>query len=187
MVEYTALLGRSRIRRNMLVRLLDDARPRLHLRELARGAGTSAGTAARELARLEATGMVIREQEGRQVYFRVDTASPLYEPVRDLVRRTGGAASVLRHALDGLPAVESAVIFGSYAAGDMGPASDIDLLVIGSPDRDALTDCLERASRVLGRPVNETVLTADELARRRARGDRFAASIDSTPVIPVLP
>jgi predicted nucleotidyltransferase len=187
MSEYDALLGRSKIRRDLLRRLVEDPSPRLHLRELARGANTSAGTAARELARLETAGLLTREAEGNQVYFRANERSPLYQPVRDLVRRTIGAAEVLRRHLTGLAAVESAVIFGSYATGTMQPTSDIDLLIVGSPDRDELTDRLERASREIGRAVNETVLTADELADRRTRGDRFIASVDGTAVIPVLP
>jgi predicted nucleotidyltransferase len=187
MIAYETLLGRSRIRRDILVRLIDGPRSRLHLRELARGARTSAGTAARELSRLEGAGLVRRETEGRQVYFQAAMDSPLFGPVRDLVRRTVGAGSALRRHLKGLEAVECAVIFGSYATGDMKPGSDIDLLIVGSPDHDELTDRLERASREIGRAVNETVLTADELAGRRTRGDRFIASVDGTAVIPVLP
>jgi predicted nucleotidyltransferase len=186
-MEYNLLLGRSRIRRDILVRLIEGPAARLHLRELARGARTSAGTAARELARLESAGLVRREAEGNQVYFSAATNSPLFEPVSALIRRTIGAAAVVRRHLEGLGSVESAVIFGSYAAGDMRPTSDIDLLVVGSPDRDDLTDRLELASRDIGRAVNETVLTPAELADRRARGDRFIESVDASPTIAVLP
>lgn len=187
MDEYDLLLGRSRIRRDLLRRLIDEPSRRLHLRELARGAHTSAGTAARELGRLEASGLVTRETEGRQVYFQANTASPIYQPVRNLVQRTIGAAEVLRRHLAGLVAVESAMIFGSYASGTMKPTSDIDLLVIGTPDRDDLTDRLEQASRELGRPVNEVVMTAGEAAERRARRDGFMASIEAAPIIAILP
>ena len=131
-------------------------------------------------------GLLVRETEGRQVYFSVNEASPLFLSVRDLVRRTVGAPEVLRRHLAGLGGVESAVIFGSYAAGTMQPASDVDLLVVGSPDRDDLTDRLERASGEIGRPVNEAVMTADELARRRESGDGFVGSIDAGAVIKVV-
>lgn len=186
MIEYTSLLGRSRIRQRLLAILIDNPRGRLHLRELARRAGTSAGTAARELGRLTDAGIAAREAEGSQVYYHAAMDSPLYPAVRDLVRRTIGAASVLRRELASLPGVESAVIVGSYASGAMQPGSDIDVLLIGNPDRDELTDRLERASRVIGRPVNETVMTRAELDVRRARGDGFVASIDSGPTIDIL-
>lgn len=186
MNEYAALLGRSRIRQRLLLLLIDNPRGRLHLRELARLADTSAGTAARELGRLMAAGIATREADGSQVCYRAATDSPLYPAVRDLVRRTIGASSVLRHELESLAGIESAVIVGSYASGAMQPGSDIDILIVGTPDRDDLTDRLERASRAIGRPVNETVMSRAELDARRARGDGFVASIDSGPTIDIL-
>lgn len=189
MIDNTAaaLFGRSRIRRAILALLFLEPGRRLHLREIARRASTSAGTAAREIARLEVAGLLERTPEGHQVYFRASRSSPLAAPVADLVRRTMGAPAVLREALAGVPGIERASIFGSYAAGRLADHSDIDLLVVGSPDRDVLTERLETAGRGLGRPVNEVVFTASELAVRRARGDGFIRSIDDGQVIEVLP
>ena len=98
-----------------------------------------------------------------------------------------GAPSVLRRALTGIAGIERALVFGSYARGDIRVDSDIDLLVIGTPDRDDLTDRLEVAGREIGRPVNEVVMSASELEERRARGDRFLASIEAGASIAVLP
>ena len=79
------------------------------------------------------------------------------------------------------------MIFGSYAHGPLKPDSDVDLLIIGAPDRDDLTERLEIAGRQISRPINEVVMTADELEARRARGDRFVESIDSQPSISIIP
>lgn len=57
---------------------------RLHLREVQRRARTSPGTASRELARLVAAGLVERQAEGHQVYFRA-TASPFATMVRTML------------------------------------------------------------------------------------------------------
>lgn len=186
--EYSvdALLGRSAIRRRILAILIDAPGERFHLREIARRARTSAGTASRELARLRGAGLVTSEREGNQLYFRADSASPLYEPVRDMVRRTIGAPAVLRKHLDGIPGVDRTVIFGSYADGRLQADSDVDVLIVGDPDRDVLTEALEEASGELGRDVNEVVMTQVELDARRSRGDGFVASIDAGPVITVI-
>lgn len=181
MDEYdpTALLGRSAIRQRILAILIDSPGERFHLRAIARRAHTSAGTAARELTRLGAASLVVSEREGGQRYFRADTASPVYEPVRDLVRRTIGAPAVLRRHLGDITGIERAVIFGSYADGRLRADSDIDLLIVGEPNRDRLTEALEEAVGELGRDVNEVVMTAPELAARRARGDGLVGSIDA--------
>jgi uncharacterized protein len=76
-------MGRSSVRRRILL-VLGDPQTRLHLREIQRRAGTSPGTASRELARLLAAGLVEREAEGNQVYFRGAT-TPLATMLRSLL------------------------------------------------------------------------------------------------------
>jgi hypothetical protein len=63
-------LGRSMVRQRILALLIEQPGTRLHLREIQRRAATSPGTASRELARLVAAGLIEREPEGSQVYFR---------------------------------------------------------------------------------------------------------------------
>lgn len=82
-------VGRSSVRQRILALLMDESAGRLHLREIQRRAGTSPGTASRELARLVAAGLIDREAEGNQVYFWA-SSSPL--------------ATMLRTVLVGLPA-----------------------------------------------------------------------------------
>ncbi|MGD0862475.1 MAG: MarR family transcriptional regulator [Candidatus Limnocylindrales bacterium] len=77
-------VGRSAIRRRILALLMAEPDLRLHLREIQRRATTSPGTASRELARLVAAGLVEREAEGHQVYFRA-TSSPFATIVRTLI------------------------------------------------------------------------------------------------------
>jgi predicted transcriptional regulator with HTH domain len=67
----TLALGRSKIRRRILDLLTSEPDVRLHLREIQRRARTSPGTASRELGRLVSAGLVEREAEGSQVYFRL--------------------------------------------------------------------------------------------------------------------
>jgi DNA-binding transcriptional ArsR family regulator len=105
---------------------------RMHLRAIARAVGTSAGTAARELKRLEEAGLVERQREGNQVYFSIAHKSEILASFSDIVRKTIGASATVRRYLAGLAGIERAVIFGSYAQGTDKPDSDIDLLVVGT-------------------------------------------------------
>jgi predicted nucleotidyltransferase len=180
------LLGRSKIRQRILALIMDVPGRRMHLRGIARAVGTSAGTAARELGRLEDAGLVRRTREGNQVYFEARPNQPLFGQIRDIVRQVAGAPIILRRQLSGLAGVERVVIFGSYADGSIKPDSDVDVLIIGTPDRDELTDRLEMASLEISRPVKEVVMTQRELDARRARGDRLVGSIDAGITIPVI-
>ncbi len=88
MFENAALadlvMGRSTVRQSILALLMSDQVTRLHLREIQRRVGTSPGTASRELARLVAAGLVEREAEGSQVYFRA-SVTPVAAMMRQLL------------------------------------------------------------------------------------------------------
>lgn len=181
------LFGRSTIRRRILGLLILNPGRRYHVREIARQVKTSAGTASRELRRLEDAGTIDRTVEGMQVYYEAKTYGTVWETLDYLMRRTEGVRIALRRELEGLPGIESALLFGSYVAGTILPDSDVDLLIVGTPDRDELTDRLEAIQKEVGRPINEVVMTPAELAKRRSRSDAFIESIDHGKTLEVLP
>jgi predicted nucleotidyltransferase/DNA-binding HxlR family transcriptional regulator len=152
MSEYSgvSLLGRSEIRRRILGLLLDTPGERLHLREIARRASTSAGTAARELRRLEEAGLLSRDREGQRVYFRSRPESSLYPSARALAHAMARETAVplappptpdplglrtarrLRRELRAAygERLVGVYLYGSRARGDHDPDSDIDVLVV---------------------------------------------------------
>ena len=93
---------------------------------------------------------------------------------------------VLRERLKELASVEAAFIYGSWASryvGERGEApGDIDLLVLGRPDRRKLARLCREASEELGFEVNPTVLS-DEDWESDATG--FIRSIKEQPVVAV--
>jgi predicted nucleotidyltransferase len=152
--------------------------------DLARAAGTDSGTMAREVKRLETAGVVRARMVGRTKLVQADREAPFYQPLRDLVVIVLGPAQVLGEELAGLGGVNAAAIFGSWAAralGEAGPSPvDIDLLVIGRPDRDDLHDAAGRARSRLGRDINTVVVSA---SRWRADSDPFLTELRSRPLV----
>ncbi len=152
--------------------------------ELARVAGTDTGTMAREVKRLEAAGVARSRMVGRAKLVQANREAPFYQALRDLVVIVLGPAQVLGEELAGLDGVSGAAIFGSWAAralGEAGPSPvDIDLLVIGRPDRDDLHDAVARARTRLGRDINTVVVSA---SRWDASDDPFLAELRSRPLV----
>ena len=63
-------------------------------------------------------------------------------------------------------APEKIILFGSWARGDAGPNSDIDLLVVKQcRSRRELTACIYRHLVGVGHPVDVVVVTPDDLVR----------------------
>jgi len=85
-------IGRSTVRQRILALLMGDPPVRLHLREIQRRAGTSPGTASRELAKLLAAGLIEREAEGIQVYFRA-ADTPVAAMMRQVLLLQSDAAA----------------------------------------------------------------------------------------------
>lgn len=71
---------------------------------------------------------------------------------------TFGPHVVISEEFAELPDTELVLIYGSWAAryhGQRGrPPADVDVLVVGSPDRTAMHNAAARAERRLDRPVN---------------------------------
>ncbi|GAA3443929.1 hypothetical protein [Planomonospora venezuelensis] len=156
--------------------------------ELAAAARTDTGNMTREVARLERAAVLRSRRIGRTKLVEANRSAPFYRALSELVTITLGPAHVLAEELAGVEGVEQAEVFGSWAArmlGEPGPApADIDLLVVGRPDRDDLHDAAARASARLGREVN-TVVVAPQ--RWQAGDDGFLADIRSRPRVPVRP
>jgi predicted nucleotidyltransferase/DNA-binding HxlR family transcriptional regulator len=172
----THLLGRTRSA--VLGTLLLHPEDSLHVHELARRTGASAGSLHRELRALAELGVLLRQEIGRQVHYRANPASPVFAELAGLLRKTAGLADVLRDAL--LPLgkkVALAFVFGSVAAGSERPSSDVDLMVLGSASFADLARALAPAQEALGREVNPTVMAPREFARKLAAKEGFALSV----------
>jgi predicted nucleotidyltransferase len=97
-----------------------------------------------------------------------------------------GPPLVVQEEFGTLRDVEQIFIYGSWAAryaGEPGPAPhDVDVLIIGTPDRDAAYDAARRAEQRLGREVNVTIRDA---ARWRAASDGFIQQVRSSPLVEI--
>jgi DNA-binding transcriptional ArsR family regulator len=153
--------------------------------ELAAAAGTDSGNMTREVTRLESAAIVTSRRVGRTKLVRADETAPFYQPLRDLVVITLGPAQILAEELTGIGGIEEASVFGSWAArmhGEPGPApADLDLLVVGRPDRDDLHDAAGRVTTRLGRQVNIVVMSPAQWAS----DDAFIQELRTRPRVPV--
>ena len=170
------LFGRTRSA--VLSALLLHPEASLHVRELARLTGASAGSLHRELRLLSEMGLLLRRDVGRQVHYQANVAHPVYAELSQLLRKTAGLVDVLREVLEPLGTkVQAAFVYGSVAAGTERPASDVDVMVVGTATFADLARVLAPAQATLRREVNPTVMTRREFATKLADGDPFLRSV----------
>lgn len=151
-------------------------------------AGAGSGAVQRELARLEQSGLVTARRIGTQKHYQANPESPIFAELVGIARKTVGLAAPLRKALEPLASrIAAAFIFGSVAKRKDVARSDIDLMVIS----DKLTygdifGALEPLSTKLGRSINPTVYTRDELQRRKKSGSAFLKRVLEQPKVWVI-
>ena len=144
---------RSELQGRLLALLYADPDRGHTISELANALSAHVATVQREVARLEEAGILESARVGKSRVVRPNLRSPYAEDLGSLVIKAFGPARVLGSALSKIPGVEEAFVFGSWAdrhAGVRGPApADVDVLVIGRPDAEALDGVALRAGRSL--------------------------------------
>jgi len=136
------------------------------------------GTVQRELKNLTDTGIIIREVQGRQVYYRANEKCPIFNELKNIVRKTFGVADVLRQSLaTEVAKVRVAFIFGSVARSADDRRSDIDLMVVGKISFGDAVSLLSPAEEKLGREVNPVVYPVDEFKRKVKEDHHFVKTV----------
>lgn len=178
---------RSDTQGRLLARLFADPTREHNLTELVAWTGASLPTVSREVGRAEEAGVVRSRRSGPTRLVRADERHPLYPPLRQLILATYGAPAVVGEAFAGIDGADAVVLYGSWAAryrGEPGaPPADVDVLVIGTPDPDAVHDAADGAEDRLGVPVQATVRSRSAWL---AADEPFLRQVRSRPLVPVL-
>ncbi|MES2228213.1 MAG: MarR family transcriptional regulator [Pseudomonadota bacterium] len=183
-INPATLLFPASYRRRVLTLLLLHPERALHVREIARLTGTTAGTLNKELTKLHAAGLLDRERVGNQVRYTANRASPIYTELVGILRKTIGLADVLADALaPSAPVISVAFVFGSMARATETAGSDVDVMLIGSLGFGDAVKLLYPAQATLGREVNPKVFSADEWRARLKAKDPFIRDVLAKPKI----
>lgn len=149
-----------------------------YLSDLANHLGRRPSSLQQPLTALVSAGILSRRKEGNRVYFQANADCPFLPELQGLMAKTVGLVDVVREEL--LPLVdriEVAFIHGSVAKSREQAASDIDLVAIGALGLAELSPVLETAESRLGRPVNATVYSPEEFAKKIAAKNHFLCSV----------
>lgn len=174
------LLGQTRS--SVLGALLLHPESSLHVRELARLTGASPGSLHRDLRAMADLGLLLRQEVGRQVHYKANRASPIFEELAGLLRKTAGLVDLLREALAPLAdRIECAFVYGSMARGEDHATSDVDVMLVGDIEYPDAMVALGPLDARLRRDVNPTICTRSELLARVAKENAFASRVLAGP------
>jgi DNA-binding transcriptional ArsR family regulator len=178
---------RSQHQADLLTMVLLHPDEEYAITELSRRLSVPQSTVSGEVQRLAEAGILTVRTVGRSRLVRANVGSQLVAPLTELLTVTYGPHVVIADEFASLEDVTLVVIFGSWAAryhGERGRVpNDIDVLVVGTPDRVAMYGAAERAETRLNRQVNPTVCPPGQWEHPT---EPFIREIQSRPFVTVL-
>ncbi len=153
--------------------------------ELIALAGGGSGAVQRELKRLEESGLVTMTPQANRKNYQANPNSPIFTELCSIVQKTVGLAEPLRISLAPFTKkITAAFVYGSVAKRSDTARSDIDLMFISDTLEYAdLYAALEQAATTLGRTINPTIYTQEELAKRKNQKNAFVERVLAQPKI----
>ncbi|MBI4729153.1 MAG: ArsR family transcriptional regulator [Acidobacteria bacterium] len=177
---------RSALQGKLLAAVLLEPERTQSLTDLARRLAADVATVQREVSRLERAGILRTHRSGNMRLVGAETTSPAYGPLAELVLRVFGPVQVAADEFSSIEGAGDVYLFGSWAARYQGiegpPPRDVDVLVVGSPNRDEVCDAALRAERRLGREVNVTIRSKEAWEAAR---EGFVRQVRSAPIVAV--
>jgi len=177
---------RSQTQGRLLAELLLRPGVSRSVTELARIVQAPQAVVSKEVARLVKAQVLADERVGRTRLVRANPEYRLMEPLAQILAATFGPEPVMARLLSGTAGIEKAFLYGSWAARFEGAAGrapgDVDVLVVGAPDRAALNETVVAAERELGLPVQITRVSP---AAWEQADDPFVQTVQAKPLVPL--
>ena len=159
---------------------------RHYVNELARMLELDPGNLDRKLKELEKEGLFISEKTGNLKYFKLNKNYPLLGEIEKWHNLKYGLEKKLEKSLRKLDGLKEAYIFGSYAKGNFGPESDIDILLVGSHSSLLAKKLIAKIEDETKRELNVVDMSARELKKRKKDKDDFVKNIFSGKTVKII-
>ena len=191
----------SRTRWKLLKVFLSHENDHFFIRELTRLTGEKLNSVRRELANLEAWGIISAEKDqagkagekGKQgkisqakdkKYFRAETSFILFNELKDLIMKSWLLVEKsLVKKISQMGNIKLLLLSGRFVNN---PEVETDLLIVGTINREKLDKFMRQLSRSFGEDIHYTLMTGKEYSYRKDITDKFLYKIFETEHIVVL-
>lgn len=175
----------SSVQQKLLALIFTQPDRSFYTRQIVNALRSGTGAVERELTKLEQSGLISVEKIGNQKHYRANRNAPIFQELQSIIRKTVGLHDPLKASLSPFSErIKAAFVYGSVAQGKDTVRSDIDLMVIS----DDLTysdifASLQETEKLLGRPINPTVMDPAGWQKRRLNKNAFVTTISNAPKI----
>jgi predicted nucleotidyltransferase len=148
-----------------------------YIQEIGRILEKKPGVFQRTLCLMEREEILKSEYKANARYFRANKDYPLYEELKSIVNKTIGVIGGIKKVLENAGPIDFAFLYGSFAKGQEYYLSDIDLILIGSPDEGKILREFEIIEKNIMREINYRLYKREEYLENVRQRDPFLLGI----------
>jgi len=177
----------SKIRIEILKLLVMASDSAFNINEISRRIGSTPRGVEKELKNLLSGGILHRDIIGNQHRYKFDENCSILNEIKGIILKTVGVANLIQKALK--PAekkISHAFIFGSFASGDYGNESDVDLFMVTKLSGLEVAELIGELQNEIGRAINVAQFGIDEFDRRKQSNDHFLSQVLKGPKIDII-
>lgn len=178
-------LFRSRAQVLILKLLFLNSSSEFHANDIARKTGLAPSTIAKEMPVIQNIGLALRRTQGNLVFYKINNQSVIYNELKRIFLKFEMLDEIISRDLP-KEKIKYALIYGSFAKGTESQASDIDLLVIGDVNEDALLRSISKTERTIGREINYLLWNEKEFMERVEKKIPLIKEISKTSIMMIV-
>ncbi|HBD02181.1 MAG: Transcriptional regulator [Microgenomates group bacterium GW2011_GWC1_46_16] len=167
----------SKVRIKLLEVFLGSPADMFYIRELTRKIDEEINAVRRELIHMNDCGMVKEETRGNRRYYTFNKNYLFHKELMSMIGKTTGLGKAISHSAPKLGHIKFAMISGRFVRHMPRAKDTVDLLLIGEIILPQLSELIREQEAVLGREINYTVMTNEELEYRKTHNDPFIGRI----------
>lgn len=168
----------SKVRIKILKLFFGNPNEMYHVRGIVREIDEEINAVRRELARLETSGIIKKENRGNRIYYWPRTDYPLYGDLISMVSKDTTLGSSLISSRAKLGKVSLVMFSGKFARSKSRKKDDeVDILVVGDIVLPELATLIRAEESRRNQEINYTVMSREEFDFRKKRRDPFILGI----------
>ncbi len=168
----------SKVRVKILDLFFSNLTEMYHVRGIVREIGEEINAVRRELERLEKAGIIRKEPRGNRIYYFVRTDYVGFGDLLSIISKSTGLGHQIIDSKAKLGKVSYVMFSGKFVRMKPSKSADnVDVLVVGEIVLPELAMIIRTFESKLGREINYTVMTKEELDYRKKRRDPFLQGI----------
>lgn len=167
----------SKVRVKLLEIFFTNPAEIYHVRNLVRKTQEEINAVRRELAHMEAVGMVKKEPRGNRLYYWFNKNYLFYPELARMVAKTTGLGAEIIKNKNKIGKLNFVMFSGKFVQKLTRKPNEVDILIVGEVVMPEIASLVKAEEKKTEKEVNYTVMTPEEFEFRKRRRDPFLTEI----------